>query len=199
MVPGVNPGGAGFIGGSVVLGANKGAAVGDPLAKREIILTNAATGAAVAYTYSDAAGKFQFTNLAYGTYKLFGDVWGKKNPPLTVTISQGKGSVNNVVFEENSKDFTGRIGALSVNGFNPQLAAISVYPNPANDYVHVDGLGAIKGPKVLTLSAINGAVIATQTTDAGQSGQFSTSSLSPGIYLLRVQTEVGLVQLKIVK
>ena len=64
MKAGSNPGGAGFIGGSVLLGANKSTGTGDPLSKRIIMITNAATGKAVGYTYSDAAGHFQFSNLA---------------------------------------------------------------------------------------------------------------------------------------
>ena len=196
---GTNPGGPGFIGGSVLLGANKSTGSGDPLAKRIIILTNATTGTAVAYTYSDAAGHFQFSGIPYGTYKLFGDVWGKTNPALTITVSSSNGSVNNVLFKENRKDFTGQIGGLSVGGANALLAGISAYPNPTKDYVEVSGLSAISGGKTITICGINGAVITTQNAGAGQSARIATNSLAPGIYMLRVQTSEGTVQMRMVK
>lgn len=199
MKAGTNPGGPGFIGGSVLLGANKSTGAGDPLAQRIIIITNAATGKAVGYTYSDAAGHFQFPSLAYGTYKLFGDVWGKNNPALTVTLSASNGTVNNVLFRENKKDFTGQIGGLGVNSANPLLAGIFAYPNPAKDYVEVGGIGAISGDKTITLSAVNGAVIARQEAPASGNVRIATASLAPGIYILRVQTDAGVVEMKITK
>ena len=113
LIAGVNPGGPGFIGGSVLLGANKNAGVGDPLNSRILLLTTA-SGTAVAYTYSDAAGKFSFPNLAYGSYKIFGDALAKTNPALTVTISASNATVNSITFEENSTTFKGHIGNLGV-------------------------------------------------------------------------------------
>ncbi len=196
---GVNPGGPGFIGGSVLLGANKGTGTGDPLAKRIILLTDATSGKAVGYTYSDAAGHFQFSNIPYGTYKLFGDVWGKSNPALTVTLSASSGMVNNVLFRENRKDFTGQIGGLGVNSANPLLAGISAYPNPAKDYLELGGLAAISGGKTITLSAMNGAVITTRAVAPGQAARIAVTTLASGIYMLRVETTEGSVQLKIVK
>lgn len=198
MQKGVNPGGPGFIGGSVLLGANKASGAGDPLAKRVLILTKS-DNTPVAYTHSNSSGKFSFSNLAYGTYKLFGDVLGKNNPPLTVTLSASNNQVNNVVFEENRKDFTGHLGALGVAGSNPLLAGITVYPNPVMDYIEVGGLAAIAGNKTVTLSAINGTVIARQEVLAGQSTHIATALLAPGIYILRVQTAEGSVQLKVMK
>ncbi len=199
MQPGINPGGPGFIGGSVLLGANKGTAEGDPLASRIIMITNATTGKPVGYTYSDAAGHFRFSNLAYGTYKLFGDVWGKKNPALTVTISATNASVNNVLFKENRKDFTGQIGGLGVAGTNPLQARISAYPNPAKDYVEISGLAAIQGSKTITLSAMNGAVLYRAEFADGAQARIPVASLASGIYLLQVHTAGGMVQIKVAK
>ncbi len=199
MKRGVNPGGPGFIGGSVIAGANKSTATGDPLAKRLLILTNATTGKAVGFTYSDAAGKFQFANLAIGTYKIFGDVLGKSNPALTVSITGSAANVNNILFRESRKDFTGQIGGLSVANANPLLSGIVAFPNPATNHVEVAGLSAIAGDKTITLSAMNGAVISRQAVTAGQDAKISTTSLASGIYLLKVQTAEGSVQMKLTK
>ena len=130
---------------------------------------------------------------------MFGDVWGKKNPALTVTLTSTGSTVSNVLFKENRKDFTGQIGGLGVSSANPLLSGISAYPNPAADYIEVGGIVAISGNKTITLSAVNGTVIACQEAMAGSSARISMASLASGIYILRVQTEAGTVQMKIVK
>jgi len=194
---GTNTGGPGFIGGSVLLGANKSAGVGDPLDSRILILTTAA-GQAVGYTYSNVQGQFSFSNLAYGTYKIFGDAWGKTNPALTVTISASNASVGNVLFEENSSTFKGKIGGLGVEPGNP-LQSLSLYPNPAHGFVSLDGLNAINGSKTLILKDVTGALLSHTAVAAGANATISTGTLPAGLYLLQVQTEVGTASYKFVK
>jgi hypothetical protein len=196
MTAGVNPGGPGFIGGSVLVGANKSTGVGDPLSSRILLLTNNA-GQPVAYTYSNASGQFQFPNLAYGTYKLSGDAWGKTNPPLTITISASNPSVPDVVFEENNKTFKGHIGSLNVSG--PALSGLSVYPNPVTDYLQLKGLSSIGGAKTIVLSDVTGAVISRQTVEQNGNAGISTAALPAGTYLLQVLTTEGNATYKIVK
>jgi len=195
MVKAVNPGGPGFIGGTVLVGANKSTAVGDPLGDRIILLTNS-VGKPVAFTYTNVSGLFQFTNLAYGTYKLFGDAWGKTNPALTVTITSVRPGISNVLFEENNKTFKGTI-FLGVG--NTSLNSVSIYPNPATDQIHFNGLSAIAGSKTVELSDIRGAIIIRKTIEQGASPLIPTAALAPGMYLLRLRTSEGTASFKIVK
>lgn len=196
MIGGTNPGGPGFIGGSVLMGANKTAGVGDPLPSRIIILTNSANQP-VAYTYSDASGHFEFRNIAIGSYKLYGDAWGKNNPTLNVTLSNSQQSVNNVVFEENSTEFAGRIGGVGT-GIPAQLATLKVYPNPATAYVQIDGLSTVNGDKTITLRGVTGAVISSQTVNTA-SLRIATGELPAGMYILHVATEAGSASYRFVK
>lgn len=195
---GVNPGGPGFIGGSVAVGANKTSAVGDPLSRRMLILENSTTNKPVAYTYSDASGKFNFPNLAYGTYRIFGDAPGKTNPALTLTISATKQGYSNVLFEENNKTFKGTLNALSVSG-STALEGLSVYPNPVSDFVQINGIDAISGSKTIVLTDVTGAVISRQVTAQGRVAPIAMSALPGGIYILQVQTEAGSASFRIAK
>jgi hypothetical protein len=197
LVAGTNPGGPAFIGGSVLLGANKTAGVGDPLAQRLLIVTDAGTGQAVAYTYSDAAGKFQFPALPYGTYNIFGDAMGKANPKLSVTVSATNKTVNNIIFEENDTKFEGHLNTTGVGRYS-KLDGVSVFPNPATDFVNVKGLTSIDGSKTITLSNITGTVISRETITQGDAS-VSTSVLPAGIYMLQVQTVKGNATFQIVK
>jgi hypothetical protein len=196
MAAGTNPGGPGFIGGSVLVGANKSTAVGDPLSR--ILLLTTMSGQPVAYTYSDASGHFQFSGIALGTYQIFGDAWGKTNPALTVTLSAAKPSVSDVVFEENNKTFKGHIGNLNA-GTTIALNAVAAYPNPVTDHVQLSGLNAISGSKTVVLTDITGAVIARQTVEYGSPASISTGTLAAGIYMLQLQTSEGSASFKIVK
>lgn len=195
MRAGTNAGGPGFIGGSVLLGANKSAGVGDPLNGRTLILTKA-NGQAVAMTTSDATGKFQFPSLANGTYKLFGDAWGKYNPALTVTISSTQQTVTNIIFEENNKKFEGKFGNVGVGRING-LTGLSVFPNPATDHVTINGLTAINGEKEIILSNVTGNVVVRQTINGNTS--INTADLPSGIYLLQVRAASGNASFQIVK
>ncbi len=197
MTAGTNPGGPGFIGGSVLVGANKSTGVGDPLSSRILLLTNASNGKAVGYTYSSATGQFSFSNLAYGTYYIFGDAWGKTNPQLTVTISASTPSVSNVTFEENNKTFKGHIGNLSVS--SAALNGVSVYPNPVTDRLQLNGLNAISGSKTIILSDVTGSVISRQVVEQNGTAGIATGALPAGIYLLQLQTSAGNASFKIVK
>jgi hypothetical protein len=192
---GSNPGGPGFIGGSVLLGANKTAAVGDPLSSRMLILTTAA-GKAIGYTYSDAAGKFKFNNVPLGSYKIFGDAGGKLNPELSFNITTAKPSVANIIFEENDTRFEGRLSTTNVARLNG-LPGVSIFPNPATDYVRVNGLGSIKGIKTVVLRSITGQALSRQLV--ADNCSVDIAALPAGMYTLSVQTEAGNATYSIVK
>lgn len=196
LMNGVNPGGPAFVGGSVLLGANKNAGVGDPLSKRLLLLTKS-TGEAVAYTYSDANGKFSFPSLPLGSYNIFGDAMGKSNPALSFTLTQANKSIVNIVFEENSKTFKGRIGNLAVGGTSA-VDAIRVFPNPARDVVNVQGLSAIGGSKTIILLNVAGAEVARQTVSKGEAA-LPVAGLPSGVYILQVQTPEGGATFRVTK
>lgn len=196
MVAGTNPGGPGFIGGSVILGANKTSGTGDPLSGRILILANSANKP-VAYAYSDATGHFEFRNIALGAYKIYGDAGGKTNPALTLTLTSSAQRITNVIFDENSTSFVGRFGSLGMQ-VPAALAALKVFPNPATTHVQIDGLAAIKGEKTITLQTVTGAVVSTHIVFGG-TASIATDALPAGTYLLRVVTESGTASFRILK
>lgn len=197
MIQGTNPGGPAFIGGDVLQGANKSTAPGDPLAKRILILTTAAN-VPVAYAYSDVDGHFSFPSLAYGSYKLFGDAPGIANPSITFTLNSTTPSLTAITFEENSDGFVGALWPASV-ATAPELAHVSVYPNPVTDVLNVAGLNTVEGAKTITLTGINGAVTFNQTFEANEKISIPVSGLSAGMYMLQINTVKGNAIYKIVK
>ena len=198
LTAGVNPGGPAFIGGNVSQGANKSTAVGDPLDHRILILTTTAN-VPVAYTYSNASGQFSFSNLPLGTYKLFGDVMGKSNPALSVTVDATHTSVTNIEFQEHSHLFEGHYVSTSVANVPVALQNASAFPNPATDKITVVGISNVSGSRNVTLTAMNGAVIYTHTFTEKEAITVPVASLSKGVYMLNVNTTEGNVIFKVTK
>jgi hypothetical protein len=196
LIAGTNPGGPGFVGGDVLQGANKSTAPGDPLEARILILTTAAD-VPVAYTYSDVDGHFEFPSLAYGSYKLFGDAWGKANPALQFTLSATNPSMPSLEFQENSESFDGFLWPQSVS--NVELADVAIYPNPVSDVLNVQGLNKVEGAKTITISGINGAIVFSNTYEQNDKVSIPVSGLSSGIYMLQINTAKGNAIYKIAK
>ena len=183
LVAGINPGGPGFIGGSVLQGANKTTNTGDPLANRLCLLTTI-NDVGVGYTYSDASGHFSFSNLAYGTYKLFGDAWGKANTIDTIIISANQPSVQ-VLFSENSvyNMPTGLNNDAAINTLN-------IVPNPFTNYISVTGFNETMSEIQCTLYNCFGIICLSQKTTSN-SNILSTKNLSSGIYFLQLTNAQG--------
>lgn len=191
---GANPGGPGFIGGDVLVGANKSTAVGDPLEGKILLLTTAA-GKAVSYTYSDASGHFSFSNLPLGSYLLFGDAGGKLNPALSIVLTAGNTSVSNVIFEENNVRFEGHLNTLGVTG-QSAMESVRLYPSPAKSHLYFGGMSGIKGEKNVEVFDLRGAVVL-RTKLQGTS--MKIGDLPGGVYLLHLQTEEGVANFRFIK
>lgn len=128
MILGNNPGGPGFIGGSVNEGANKTTGPGDPMSGIEILLLTTADEP-VAYTYSDENGNWLIDSLAYGTYKVYPEVWGLPTDPFIVTISPSVPGINDISISINSNGVNVLVTDLTENYFSD---AAVVFPNPSS-------------------------------------------------------------------
>ncbi len=129
MIPGVNPGGPGFIGGSVLQGANRLASPGDPIVGITILLLDMSNNP-IASTTTDINGNYSFPNVAYGTYQVYAEVAGKTTVPSIVTIDAANPTVNNVNVEVNS----GSILNIKQT-VKEESMVVGIYPNPAVDYL----------------------------------------------------------------
>jgi len=188
---GVNPGGAGFVGGSVLLGANKTTAVGDPVPNRQIILTDAADKP-VAYTFSDNAGKFSFPALAYGSYKILGDVAGKTSTPLSFTLNAANPSVTSIVFEEKALTFNAKATTGVANVAGQQNG---IYPNPAKNSITITGLTA---DATVTISDMTGRTLVEQAVSASNN-TVNIATLATGNYVVKLATAQATTTIKLTK
>lgn len=184
LQPGVNPGGPGFVGGLISTGANKTAGPGDPEVHVQVMLLNM-NNTPVQYTYTDMAGNFSLTNIAYGTYKVWAEIPGKTTVPVIVEITAQNPTVSNLQIEVNSTDIAlGAEGPAHEAGF-----ALSVYPNPAHNQVSLSLELPQAGEVKAQLMDLSGRVVAqiSRNYPAGNATEHLTLEVPQGLYLLQVQ------------
>lgn len=189
MTGGNNPGGPGFIGGLVSQGANKTSGVGDPLANLTILLTDMSDNP-IGYAYTDVNGQYGFSNLAYGTYKVWTDVLNKTCIPNIVTISPASSSVTNANIDVNSTYTTAIVAGIASN--------FGIYPNPVQNELTITmkaDAGKVAECKVIDMM---GRVVLAKSLNQTEN-TISVSEMPAACYILLISTEKGSFTQKIVK
>lgn len=186
LIPGVNPGGPGFIGGSVLAGANK---QGGTMANVPVLLLDASMNP-VAATYSAADGSFSFSNVAYGDYLVYVDMLNRTTVPVPVTLSAAAASTSNIEIEIGRESITYTTGIE--NAFDAGMSTI--YPNPTAANAALDLSLDQAGEITIEITTAVGQTLTsnTQMLSAGKHTlSLYTEALPAGVYLVRLQTSNG--------
>ena len=165
LIAGVNPGGAGFVGGWVSQGAGLTAsgnhlsrALGDPLPNIQINLLTV-NDVPVASSYTDASGRYSFSHLALGTYKIYAEEINKIPSPLNVTLTANNPSQDNVNVSVNSNSAVTGLEDLQ------DIHVEGIYPNPVAHKTTVS-ISLNQNSKVLmSLTDVNGRLLQTKNLD----------------------------------
>jgi PKD repeat protein len=194
LIQGSNPsGGAGFIGGLVTQGAN---GPGDPMEGIQVILFDANMNP-IGYTYTDENGNYSFDDLALGVYYIYVESLGLQTAPIQVTLSNSTTSMSEVNFEVGSSYvmFTNTENIQSISG-------VSVFPNPVLNALNLQ----VQADKTLdaniSVVTLTGQVLINEArtfTNGFNNVSIVSSNLPTGIYMVRVQTNEGVITQKFVK
>jgi PKD repeat protein len=187
MSAATNPGGPGFIGGSVDWADTLRASFN--FSGATVILQNL-NGDNIAYTIADANGEYSFTNIAYGTYNLYADFAGFTGNPTTVTISANTPSVND------AQVLLGPSAITSVQETSV-IDGISLYPNPTIDIATLVVATSIAAQLNLTIVNMVGQVVDSQTVNAfaGKNMvQLNTDGLAQGVYTIVLRDSKGVAK-----
>lgn len=187
MIEASNNGGPGFIGGSVDWADTLRAAYNFSGAT---VILQTLDGNNVAYAIADANGNYSFSNLAYGTYRLFADFAGVTGNPTEVTISAITPSVSD------AQILLGPAAITSVQETSA-IDAISLYPNPTADNATL--VVATSKTAQLSLNIVNmmGQVVGSQTINAYTGKnivQVNTDGLTQGVYSLVLRDSNGVAK-----
>ncbi len=187
-----NPGGTGYITGFVQAGDGIAVPRGTPLPNRTVMLTDA-NNYPIAYTLSDNIGTFSFTGLPYAGYKIFIDNYGKYCTPLLFAIGTAYPFVTQVRFEEHKYSYNVSMPPLRVA--QTQAGKIAIYPNPATDYLHVQGLASAT---TIHIYDVTGRLVATQALQP-QDASIRIAHLQAGSYVARIVKADEALTLQFVK
>jgi PKD repeat protein len=190
-----NPGGPGFVSGSVLQGANKTYGVGDPISDILILLYDQ-NNDLVSYRYSDNAGAFMLDNLDYGTYTVYPDVPGLTTIAYTLVLSASSSSAGVSVYVNSTYV---EVQSMVTGIDTPDATRIEAFPNPVSDRL-VISLELDRAPNGSIMIHDMGGRIVYQYQGALQGNQeVDFSEFSPGIYLVKIQTGDTQEVIKIVK
>ncbi|HEX5112680.1 MAG TPA: T9SS type A sorting domain-containing protein, partial [Saprospiraceae bacterium] len=93
-----------------------------------VVLLNDVNGNPIDYITTDEDGKYRFTDLPFGTYRLRYDIAGLPSPEVWVTLTaENPEKLQVTIIAEG--------GATAVD--DPKAEMIQLYPNPATDEINV--------------------------------------------------------------
>lgn len=186
LIAGSNPGGPGFVGGLISQGANK-RGEGDPEVGVQIMLLDMNDNP-VQYTFSNAQGEWEFSNIAYGTYQVYAEIPGKTTEPVTVTLSQANETVDNIGLTVETLRVIGTVTGIE----EILMSTSSLYPNPTSGGATMTiSTDRSANAELVILNAMGQEVMREELMlNVGQQDlNFNISSSPMGIYFMQLRIE----------
>lgn len=188
VIPGVNPGGPGFVGGYILQGANKTSGPGDPISYMRVFLYRIGTNAFVGSTFTDSSGYFLFNTIPLGDYKVSVDVPGvdELNTPL-ISLGQANSGYDSLLFHLHSSYLELVVPSFIASGLESDKVHIT--PNPGG----LDQILTIELQNRVLVEAmiydLSGKLLGTLVTDELGPGdhKLTLPAVVPGTYFIRVQ------------
>lgn len=153
----------------------------------------------------DNNGAFTFTFTAVNPQNVIGYEWdfGDGSPlsfadSATHTYAETGNYFVTVTLSSTCGFYTDSTSThiVGINQINVDNDALTVYPNPANDYATVISRGGLKLEQVAVYNVL-GQMIQTVKSDSSEQHKLSLSGLASGVYTLQVQTDKGIVTRKL--
>ncbi len=113
----------------------------------------------VAHTFTDGAGRYTFTNLALGTYKVYAEEINKVPYSLNVTLNANNPSQDNVNVSVNSN--------TAVTGLEDlhDIRIEGVFPNPVNDKATIVLSLKLSSKVKMNLTDVNGRLLQSKSLE----------------------------------
>ncbi len=199
MVAGDNPGGPGFIGGSIADGAGKSLS---ELGGIMVILIDA-EGNPVGFIHTDEEGSYSFENVAYGTYTIHVEILNIPSEQNTVSIHEENPNASDVNFVLHSSqvttDFSNSIEELMAVGINNFALA----PNPVQNQAVLKFNAEQNMQATLRIFNLMGQNVQASelNIEAGSNAfEVDASRLAEGMYLIDLsQNGQSIHQIKVMK
>jgi PKD repeat protein len=190
MRNGIVTSGPGFIGGSVLAGANKGTqTTGIPVANLTILLENM-NGTPISYTVTDANGAYQFSNFPTGSYQVYPEGLGYMTTPAPVTVGSAQTHVDFTQHTISKTITPSTTGIVNVTANTPTF---NVFPNPGSGLFNISWASntALKAVHAIVSDVVGHKVFETDlnmTTPTGFT-QINIANLQSGVYFISLKAD----------
>jgi len=191
MLYGTSTSGPGFISGSVLTGANRGTALGTPVAGLHMLCMTS-TGTVAQMTSTDASGNYTFSSLPYGTYTVFPDSLNYITTPLTgITLSASASTYTTGAFLQQNMLKTIAPGTLGIHNTPVSVATVTTFPNPTSGKLSLGWNEKADEQAAVTISDVAGRQVyqssITMTEGTGMTS-INLSSLVNGVYVINIKS-----------
>jgi hypothetical protein len=151
------------------------------------------------YIYTDADIEIDFTDSSSDAIVDADNVVNFFHDDLVVPNEASSGAVallniynyvlDSTVIRENFENIGGQV--FAIDDIRKSLTPVSIYPNPAREYTHIDLSGFTGQNTEVTISNASGMEVWRKATDADELQRFTvnTGLLPKGIYLVKVQSD----------
>jgi hypothetical protein len=193
MAYGAVTSGPGFIGGSVLTGANKGTSGGTPVVGLKMVILNATTNQVLQSVRTDASGNYSFSSLPVGqTYYVFPDSLNYHTTPYTgITLTSTAASVTNAGFIQHTISKTITPILTGTKNLNPSASSVIAFPNPTNGNLNIQWTEKTNETATVTIADVTGRTLMSNTINMNQgigTKQLDLSILASGTYLISVKS-----------
>lgn len=194
LIKGNNPGGPGFISGKTSQGANKKAGSGKPVTGAFVMLLDM-NDDPLMYTYTDKEGYFEFTNIPYGTYKVYTEIAGKETFPSIVELSEDNKSVKDIRIKVSERTIREEETSGISTSFREK--GIRIYPNPSSGILNIEYNNAEAGKLDLQIFDQSGKLMNTTHLDTSKEHhKIDLGDYPNGIYFIKAKGEDQLYGIK---
>lgn len=172
-------GGVGSISGNLTLVDTAG---NTPLGDARVLLVNDTTNEVVAFTYSFPSGYYSFGNVPEGHYRIKVEIAGL--PHISwhkALITNSNSSLTNAHYEVEVGVGIYKEGTTAIDE-SALSEQISLYPNPANNQISINGLTATNN--TLSIYSLAGKKVQTVNLPAGKSTVLLNEQITNGVYVV---------------
>ncbi|MEM8893375.1 MAG: T9SS type A sorting domain-containing protein, partial [Bacteroidota bacterium] len=192
VTPGASPAGSGTISGTITLTNGRSKIIvgrlldGTPLEGIGVYLVDRTNDAVVNRAITDGLGGFTFDNVASGQYRFVVDAIGFEIADLEADFdydeTQGQLEISAAIGQGGLE-----VEYAVVSSVEEFLKDIAIYPNPANQTLHIeDSKRLIRSVQLMNLTGQ-----LTKTFQYSLDDQYNIGDLANGVYLLSIEIEDG--------
>jgi PKD repeat protein len=182
LIPGINTGGPGFIGGNILQGANKPSRSDLPLDGLTVMLFDIDSNKVIAYTKADIGGTYSFSNIPLGNYKVMGEALNKQSVPALVNLTTSNTFKTGLNLEVNS-NIINPAGPSNIQAVEASKI-FSMYPNPSTESISITTFNELGGK--LSIQDISGKQVLEAAIEANKTNTINIKELQTGIYVVKL-------------